>query len=168
MMEVHRPREFMWDLAMPTPRFFMAPFGETMNWMDRDMAHAERAMDKAWHGMSKHMHDAMGEMAMEAKKAVEITNDADKLMIKCDVSSYKPEELWVKTTHHMLIMHGKHEEKDKDGKHYTMHEFTRKFILPKEVDPSTVVSWLKDGSLCIEAPKKAIEPKERMIAIEHK
>jgi len=167
------PREHFWDLATtPTPRYFMAPFGGDAWHLERDLGKAERATDRAFEKMSKHLHETMQEMAPETRGKIEVKNEPNKLEIKLDVHDYKPEELWVKTTHHTLVIHGKHEEKDeKDGKHHVKREFTRKFLLPAEVDPQTVSSSLtKDGMLMVEAPKKAIEhkPAERIIAIEHK
>jgi len=142
----------------------MSPFGDRF---EHDLSMTERAMEKAFLPMSKHMHDTIAEMEQSEKKAIEVMNNADKLTIKCDVHTYKPEEILVKTSHHMLIIHGKHEE-NTDGKH-TVHEFTRKFILPKEVDPNTVVSSLtKEGCLTVEAPKKAPIATERMIPIDRK
>lgn len=166
MMSPYRPRDYFWDLALPTPRLFLSPFDETH--VNHDMAHVERAMERSFEQMSRHLRETMGELEKEATGGFEVKNEPDKLQLMFDVRDYKPEELVVKTHHHALTVEGKHEEKDKDGKHFVRREFKRQFMLPKEVDPQTVVSTLNAGKLMVEAPKKALPPAERMIAIEHK
>ncbi|VDP25864.1 unnamed protein product [Soboliphyme baturini] len=67
----------------------------------------------------------------------------------------------------MVVVEGKHDEKeDKDG--FIARSFTRKYILPKEIDPATVSSSLNsNGVLTIEASKNIVKgTKERTIPIE--
>ncbi|VDP21454.1 unnamed protein product [Soboliphyme baturini] len=98
----------------------------------------------------------------------EVKNEADKFTVSMDVSQFLPQEIKVKVVENMVVVDGKHDEKmDQHG--FVSRAFTRKYILPKEVDPQTVVSRLSPkGVLTIEAPKKAIEgaPKERTVPIQ--
>jgi len=168
MMRPYRPRDFFWDLALPTPRLFYSPFDDFHN--DPDLHRVERAMERSFEDMNRHFRDTFGEIEAQARGGFEIANNPDKLQLKFDVHEYRPEELVVKTNQHALIVEGNHEERDERGEHYSRRSFIRKFALPREVDPNTVVSHLSsDGKLLVEAPKLALPapPGERMIAIEH-
>jgi len=91
-----------------------------------------------------------------------------KLALRFDCSSFKPEEIQVKTKDSTLYVHAKHEENTPNKK--VFREFTKQYTLPKTVDPAKLKSILtKDGVLNIEAPApEAIAPKpERLISIEH-
>jgi crystallin alpha B len=97
----------------------------------------------------------------------EVISDKDKFQINIDVSHFKPDELTVKTTDNFLCITGKHDEKmDEHG--YIKREFTRRYMLPKEVDPKAIVSSLsQEGILTVQAPKVAIEnTNERNVPIE--
>lgn len=66
-----------------------------------------------------------------------------------------------------MIITASHEEKmDQHG--FVSRSFSRRYILPKDVDPERFTSNLSpDGILTIEAPKKMIEgPKEKAIPIQ--
>nr|KAG5708948.1 hypothetical protein BaRGS_009357 [Batillaria attramentaria] len=98
----------------------------------------------------------------------EVVNNENEFRIGLDVRHFKPEELKVTTKDNRVIINAKHEERpDEHG--YIKREFTRQYVLPKDVDPSTVSSGLSsDGVLTIKAPKKALEaPQERSIPITH-
>ena len=97
----------------------------------------------------------------------EVINDKEKFQVNLDVSHFKPEEIKVKMVEKNLMIEGKHEEKmDEHG--FISRQFTRKYLLPKDVDPASVVSNLsRDGVLTIQAPKMAIEaPGERTVPIQ--
>lgn len=92
-----------------------------------------------------------------------------KLALRYDVSQFQPEEVTVKTTDNEIVVHAKHQE-EKDGR--KIHrEFTRKFMLPDNIDPKALKATLaKDGVLHVEAPAPpAIQqaPKENLVPIEH-
>ncbi|KAL3221164.1 hypothetical protein MRX96_029505 [Rhipicephalus microplus] len=46
-----------------------------------------------------------------------------------------PEEITVKTQDNCVVIHGKHEEKSDDRGCYVKREFTRRYVLPEDVDP---------------------------------
>lgn len=84
-----------------------------------------------------------------------------------DVQQFKPEELTVKTVDDFVVVEGNHEER-KDEHGFISRQFARRYKLPDEVDPQTVVSQLSsDGVLTITAPKKALpaSTNERIVPI---
>ncbi|KAH7935840.1 hypothetical protein HPB52_014273 [Rhipicephalus sanguineus] len=75
------------------------------------------------------------------------------------------EEITVKTQDNCVVIHGKHEEKSDDRGCYVKREFTRRYVLPEDVDPESVKCHLKpNGFLALEAPRKNA-PKEQPKAI---
>ncbi|XP_041353343.1 alpha-crystallin B chain-like [Gigantopelta aegis] len=98
----------------------------------------------------------------------EVTNSDKEFSIKIDVQHFKPDEIAVKTVDNHIVISAKHEEKE-DEHGYVCRSFTRRYVLPKDVDPKTVTSSLSpDGVLNVKAPKLALEaPQERTIPITH-
>jgi crystallin alpha B len=85
------------------------------------------------------------------------------------VQQFKPEELTVKTVNNYVVVEGKHEERQ-DEHGFISRQFQRRYKLPTDIDPDTVVSQLSsDGVLTICAPKKALPPpsNERVVPITH-
>ncbi|KAK7111133.1 alpha-crystallin B chain-like [Littorina saxatilis] len=98
----------------------------------------------------------------------EVVNTDSEFRVNVDVQQFKPEEINVKTKDNRLVVNARHEERpDEHG--FIMREFTRQYVLPKDVDPNQVTSSLsKEGVLTLKAPKKALEaPDERKIPITH-
>lgn len=97
----------------------------------------------------------------------EVVNTDDKFSVMTDVSHFSPEDITVKTVDNYVVIHGKHEEKaDKHG--FVSREFTRRYMLPREVDPESVTSSLNsEGILTVEAPKtrQQLPANERMVPI---
>ncbi|CAN7948251.1 unnamed protein product [Ixodes pacificus] len=93
-----------------------------------------------------------GSQAVEA-------SDPNKFALRVDVRHFAPEEITVKTVDNCVVVHGKHEEKSDETGSYVKREFTRRYVLPEDVDPHTVTSSLSAGGLlAVEAPRKT--PKE--------
>lgn len=92
--------------------------------------------------------------------------DDKKFSVLLDVANFKPEEIKVKVVGNELSVSAKHES-EKEG-HFTSRQFNRHFVLPKDVDMSSVISRLNDeGKLLVEAERKALPPpQERFISIE--
>jgi crystallin alpha B len=85
------------------------------------------------------------------------------------VQQFKPNELTVKTVNDYVIVEGKHEERQ-DEHGFISRQFQRRYELPTDIEPDTVVSQLSsDGVLTISAPKKALPQSgnERVIQITH-
>ncbi len=74
--------------------------------------------------------------------------------VSLDVQQFKPEEINVKVVDDHVVVEGKHEERqDKHG--FISRQFTRRYLLPPNVNIEAVKSSLSsDGILSISAPKK--------------
>lgn len=73
-----------------------------------------------------------------------------------DVQQFKPEEVNVKIADNYVIVNAKHEERS-DEHGFISREFTRRYLLPKDVNAEALTSSLSsDGVLSIQAPPKAI------------
>ena len=84
----------------------------------------------------------------------------DKYQIMVDVSHFTPDEITVKTVDNTIVVTGKHEDKA-DNYGYVSRQFSRKYLLPADVDPETVTSTLSaDGVLSIQAPRKPLQIKD--------
>lgn len=75
-----------------------------------------------------------------------------------DVGHFAPEDITVKTIDNQVVVTAKHEEKvDEHG--YVSREFTRRYLLPEDIEVDQVSSTLgADGVLVVEAPRKRIQP----------
>jgi HSP20 family molecular chaperone IbpA len=109
-------------------------------------------------------------LSLAHKKQASDENEVNKYEIKLDVSHFEPQEITVKTVGNYVVVIGKHDEK-KDRLGLVSRQFTRRYQLPDDVEPETVVSALTPkGILIIEGLKKATEPKsdgERVIPVVH-
>ncbi|KAL8581787.1 hypothetical protein ACOMHN_043205 [Nucella lapillus] len=96
----------------------------------------------------------------------EVVNTDKEFRANIDVNHFAPEEISLKTRDNRVIIHARHEERpDEHG--FIMREFTRQYVLPKDVDPASVTSSLnRDGVLTLRAPKMALEAaNERVVPI---
>ncbi|XP_027195163.2 protein lethal(2)essential for life-like [Dermatophagoides pteronyssinus] len=81
----------------------------------------------------------------------------DKYQIMVDVSHFNPDEISVKMVDNAVIVTGKHEDKA-DNYGYVSRQFSRKYLLPADVEPESVTSTLSaDGILSIQAPRKPLQ-----------
>jgi len=96
----------------------------------------------------------------------EVINNENEFKVRLDVSHFKVEELTVKTVNDRLKIHAKHEERP-DDHGSIQREFTRQYILPKDINIDTVTSSLSpEGILTIRAVKKVLgDSNERVIPI---
>ncbi|CAO1344016.1 unnamed protein product [Diamesa tonsa] len=89
--------------------------------------------------------------------------------VTIDVTSFKPEEISVKVKDQQVIIEGKHEERE-DGQGFVTREFSRRYVLPAEIDLDTVSTYLNaQGMMTIKATKPippAVESNERSIPIQ--
>lgn len=104
------------------------------------------------------------------------SNDADKrltlskdgLQMCLNVYQFTPSEITVKVVDNVIVIEGKHEEKQ-DDHGYVTRQFTRRYKLPKEYDPKDVISSMSsDGVLTIKVPSINKEPEvqERVVTIQ--
>lgn len=83
-----------------------------------------------------------------------IQNDKDNFKVNLDVQQFKPDEVSVKVVDNYVVIDGKHEERN-DEHGFISRQFTRRYKIPENVDPTSVTSSLSsDGVLSIGAPKK--------------
>ncbi|XP_018917625.1 protein lethal(2)essential for life [Bemisia tabaci] len=85
-----------------------------------------------------------------------VQHDKDGFKVNLDVQQFKPEEVNVKIADNYVIVNAKHEERS-DEHGFISREFTRRYLLPKDVNAEALTSSLSsDGVLSIQAPPKAI------------
>lgn len=76
------------------------------------------------------------------------------LQVILDVQQFAPSEIVVKTQDNIVVVEGKHEEKQDEHGFISRH-FVRKYVLPSDIEPLDIMSSLSsDGVLTISAPKK--------------
>ncbi|XP_018916236.1 protein lethal(2)essential for life [Bemisia tabaci] len=96
-----------------------------------------------------------------------ITADDKSVQVILDVQQFAPNEIVVKTSNGAIVVEGKHEEKQ-DEHGFVSRQFTRRYVLPKDVEIENITSSLSsDGVLTISVPKKnpAIPGGEKVVPI---
>ncbi|KAL1469226.1 hypothetical protein MTO96_004937 [Rhipicephalus appendiculatus] len=103
----------------------------------------------------RHHRQSSGSVCPARQQGTSVACTPDKFAIRVDTRHFTPEEISVKTQDNSVIIHGKHEEKSDDRGCYVKREFTRRYVLPEDVDPETVKCHLQpNGTLALEAPRK--------------
>lgn len=105
------------------------------------------------------------ECAEECCSTIDSTKDKFKVIL--DVQHFKPNEISVRVNDREIIIEGKHEERQ-DDHGFISRQFLRRYVLPKECPPDTVISSLSsDGVLTITANKimTKVVKDEKMIPI---
>nr|AMX23358.1 Hsp20 [Haliotis discus hannai] len=90
---------------------------------------------------------------LEAFMKPVVTNEdgSREFLLKLDVSTFKPEEIQVKTDGNELSIEAKHEDKNDTSR--VFHQFSRHYTLPEGIVTEALASTLsKDGVLTIKAP----------------
>jgi len=84
-----------------------------------------------------------------------VTNDKDWFRVRVQCTSYKPEEVTVKVSDDgWVTVTGKHEDYSNPNG-FVSRDFTRKYLLPRQVDADRVYCTMTPvGMLTINAPKK--------------
>jgi len=96
-----------------------------------------------------------------------VISKGEKFEVKLDVQQFAPQELDVKLVDNMLVIEGKHEEKQDEHGFISRH-FLRKYTLPSDVKGENLTCDLSsDGVLQISAPRQIEENKgsEKVIPI---
>ena len=106
-------------------------------------------------------------LVLEGTKIIKekMKEDDGKFAVNLDLSGFKPEEIKVKLHGQELTITGKQRSED-DGFHWS-RDYSRRFLLPNDVDLSSVTSRLsKTGLLTIEASRDpALLPNTRSVDI---
>ncbi len=108
----------------------------------------------------------------EGELAVDVYQTEKEIVIRSTVAGVRAEELDISVDNDVLIVRGKRDKPDEEsGANHFIREcywgkFSRKIIIPDEIDPSRITASMKDGVLVIRIPrivrdlKKSIAIKE--------
>ncbi len=107
----------------------------------------------------------------EGELAVDIYSTDKEIVVQSAVAGVKSKDLDISIEDDMLIIKGKRENptQDKEKKHYFTEcywgKFSRRIIIPDEIDPSRIDAAVKEGILTIRIPriireKSKVEVKE--------
>ena len=93
-----------------------------------------------------------GAARMQEKLHENIKEDTESFKVSINVSSFKPEEITVRSEDGELVVKGNQEVESNEG--YSTRHFVRAYSLPKNIDHGSFTSRLsKEGILSIEAKK---------------
>ncbi len=105
----------------------------------------------------------------EGKLTIDVYETSSDIVIQTAIAGVKPEDFNISIENDMLEIRGirKKPEEGKDKKNYFFQEcywgpFSRKIILPKEVNNSRTQASIKEGVLTIKMPKLERERKRRI------
>ncbi|KAK6042341.1 Hsp20/alpha crystallin family protein [Cooperia oncophora] len=92
--------------------------------------------------MNRMMYDTMRDMDRFEEKHFPLVNDDKKFAVSLDVSQFRPEQLNVHLEGRELTIEGKQEHKSENS---AIHRsFTRKWLLPENVDLEAIRTQLDD------------------------
>ena len=103
----------------------------------------------------------------EGQLAVDVYQTESELVIQSAIAGVKPEELDISVEGDLVIIKGERKRPVEESKDYFFQEcywgsFSRKIILPVEVDPGRIDANLKNGILTIRMPKILREKKMKV------
>ncbi|XOA42763.1 MAG: Hsp20/alpha crystallin family protein [Candidatus Nealsonbacteria bacterium] len=103
----------------------------------------------------------------EGQLAVDIYQTESELVIQSAIAGVKPEELNISVEGDLITIRGERKRPAEEGGDYFSQEcywgpFSRKIILPVEVDPGRIDAILKEGILIIRMPKISREKKRKV------
>ncbi|XOB46811.1 MAG: Hsp20/alpha crystallin family protein [Candidatus Nealsonbacteria bacterium] len=103
----------------------------------------------------------------EGQLAVDIYQTESELIIQSAIAGVKPEELNISVEGDLITIRGERKRPAEEGEDYFSQEcywgpFSRKIILPVEVDPGRIDAILKEGILTIRMPKISREKKRKV------
>src|SRR6218665_472836 len=81
-----------------------------------------------------------------------VCDGGNKFRVCFDVSSFQPDEIFVRTEEQKLVVNARHEDKSEDGKRIVTREFNRLVDIPRNANPDSMRCTLtRDGQLQVEA-----------------
>ena len=103
----------------------------------------------------------------EGQLAVDVYQTESELIIQSAIAGVKPNELDISVEGDLVIIRGERKRPAEESEDYFSQEcywgpFSRKIILPVEVDPGRIDANLKDGILTIRMPKILREKKMKV------
>nr|XP_040572340.1 protein lethal(2)essential for life-like [Lepeophtheirus salmonis] len=103
---------------------------------------------------SKDTNEALNHFINKDNQVMQIKDEKDKLEITLDTQQFEPEEVQVYVKDGYIHVEAKHEESSENGDKYSAQQWVRRYALPKNTLPETVVANLSsDGLLMITATK---------------
>ena len=107
----------------------------------------------------------------EGQLTVDVFQTKNDLVIQSAIAGIKSEDLDISIENDVLIIKGNREKSKEEEQDYFTQEcywglFSRKIILPVEVDPSRIAAIMKQGILTIRLPKIEREKKRKVIVKE--
>ena len=107
----------------------------------------------------------------EGQLAVDVFQTKNDLVIQSAIAGIKAEDLDISIENDVLIIKGNREKPDEKEQDYFTKEcywgaFSKKIILPVEVDPSRISAKMKQGILTISLPKIEREKKRKVVVKE--
>ena len=102
----------------------------------------------------------------EGELTVDVYQTINEIVIQAAVAGIKPEELDISVEDDMLIIKGNRNNpsEDKDRNYFFKEcywgSFSRRIIIPDEIDPSRINASMKEGVLMIRIPRIIREPKK--------
>jgi len=103
----------------------------------------------------------------EGELAIDVYQTENELVIQSAIAGVKPENLDILIEQDIITIKGSR-EKPEDGGAYFSQEcywgpFSRKVILPVEIDPNRIEATMKEGILTIRLPKILRERKRKIV-----
>ncbi|KAK6040701.1 Hsp20/alpha crystallin family protein [Cooperia oncophora] len=128
--------------------------------MNRMMYDTMRDMDRFERSIFPYWREADHSVLHVANETQQLVNDDKKFAVSLDVSQFRPEQLNVHLEGRELTIEGKQEHKSENSaiididRFGYFRSFTRKWLLPENVDLEAIRTQLDDkGHLSVEAPK---------------
>ena len=86
-----------------------------------------------------------------------LVNDNERFAVEVDVKQFHPSDLSVNIRDRELVIEGHHEERSDPNGRIERH-FIRKYTIPDDANPESIISHLSDnGVLSVTAKKTAVE-----------
>ncbi len=102
----------------------------------------------------------------EGELAVDVYQTEKEIVIRSAVAGVKAEDLDISVDNDVLIIKGSRERPvQEDGANHFIQEcywgyFSRRIIIPDEIDPSRIDASIKEGILTVKVPRIIREPKK--------
>uniref|UniRef100_A0A7M5V3S4 SHSP domain-containing protein n=2 Tax=Clytia hemisphaerica TaxID=252671 RepID=A0A7M5V3S4_9CNID len=98
----------------------------------------------------------VGKKPTASTSSIEVKDDS--FHISLEVGGYSPDEISVRVNHRELVIHGERKDEENHdeigGKSIHHQQFTRRFVLPDDVDPDSLSSRYSKDMITVVAPRK--------------
>ncbi|XP_023664172.2 heat shock protein 30-like [Paramormyrops kingsleyae] len=164
LMEFHWPVRSIWPHMRP-----LALQHEMLLRSMQDMSTSMGLLEKVHEQILQEMDKVPCSLSTKPLSC-QMEKDGDDFALTLDTKDFSPEELSIKQVDRKLMVSGKTEKKQDDGKgsySYQCQEFRQELDLPEGVNPEDVTCSLSDGQLQIKG-LRAVRPAitERVVPID--